>query len=106
MTSSTGWLLASSRTISSAWSKLPRRAITRAPCISAWASLPIAIFPSGTITAPRRPARAAYAAALAAVFPVEAQMIASAPDPFARDTATVIPRSLKLPVGFAPSSLR
>src|SRR4051812_13042639 len=33
-------------------------------------------------------------------------MIASAPAPFARDTASVIPRSLKLPVGFAPSSLR
>ena len=83
---------------------MPRSAITRAPCISAWASLPIAILPSGTITAPRSPARAAYAAALAAVLPVEAQMIASAPGPFARDTATVIPRSLKLPVGLAPSS--
>ena len=43
----------------SAWSKLPRSAITRAPCISAWASLPVAILPSGTITAPRSPARAA-----------------------------------------------
>ena len=32
---------------------------TRAPCISAWASLPVAILPSGTITAPRSPARAA-----------------------------------------------
>ncbi len=59
LTSSTGWRSASSRTISSASSKLPRRAITRAPCISAWASLPIAILPSGTITAPRSPARAA-----------------------------------------------
>ena len=39
----------------SASSKLPRSAITRAPCISAWASLPIAILPSGTITAPRMP---------------------------------------------------
>ncbi len=48
-----------SRTISSASSKFPRRAITRAPWISAWASLPIAILPSGTITAPRIPARAA-----------------------------------------------
>ena len=43
----------------SASSKLPWSAITRAPCISAWASLPIAILPSGTITAPRIPARAA-----------------------------------------------
>ena len=33
-------------------------------------------------------------------------MIASAPAPFARETATVIPRSLKLPVGLAPSSFR
>jgi hypothetical protein len=33
--------------------------MTRAPCISAWASLPIAILPSGTITAPRSPAFAA-----------------------------------------------
>src|SRR4051812_7550054 len=32
-------------------------------------------------------------------------MIASAPRPFARDTATVIPRSLKLPVGLVPSNL-
>src|SRR5213080_1799962 len=51
-----------SRTSLSATSKFPRSAITRAPCISAWASLPVAIFPSGTITAPRRPAFAAYAA--------------------------------------------
>jgi hypothetical protein len=59
LTSSIGCFWASSRTIRRASSKFPRRAITRAPCISAWASLPIAIFPSGTITAPRRPARAA-----------------------------------------------
>ena len=38
------------------------------------------------------------------MFPVEAQITASAPAPFARDTARVIPRSLKLAVGFAPSS--
>ena len=106
LTSSTGCFSASSRTISRAWSKFPSRAITLAPCMRACASLPIAIFPSGTITAPRRPARAAYAAQLAAVLPVEAQMIASAPAPFARETATVIPRSLKLPVGFAPSNFK
>jgi hypothetical protein len=58
-TSAIGWRSASSRTSSSAVSKLPRRAITRAPCTSAWASLPVAILPSGTITAPRRPAFAA-----------------------------------------------
>ena len=43
---------------------------------------------------------------LAAVFPVEAQMIAAAPAPFARETATVRPRYLKLYVGFASSNLR
>ncbi len=105
-TSSTGWRSTICFTSASAWSKLPRSEITRAPCITACASLPRAILPSGTITAPRIPARAAYAAALAAVFPVEAQMIASAPWPFAHDTVTVMPRSLKLPVGFMPSTFR
>ncbi len=66
----------------------------------------MAILPSGTITAPRRPARAAYAAGLAAVLPVDAQITASAPSPIAADTATVMPRSLKLPVGLAPSTFR
>ena len=59
LTSAIGWRSASSRTSFSASSKLPRSAITRAPCISAWASLPVAILPSGTITTPRSPARAA-----------------------------------------------
>ena len=39
------------------------------------------------------------------MFPVEAQMIASAPSSIAAETATVMPRSLNDPVGFAPSSL-
>ena len=59
LTSPIGWRSQSSRTSLSASSKFPRSAITRAPCISAWASLPVAILPSGTITAPRSPARAA-----------------------------------------------
>ena len=59
LTSDTGCFAASSRTTASASSKFPRSATTRAPCISAWASLPVAILPSGTITAPRSPARAA-----------------------------------------------
>jgi hypothetical protein len=50
------------------------------------------------------PARAAYAAAEAAVLPVEAQITASAPSRTAADTAHVMPRSLNEPVGFAPSS--
>ena len=39
------------------------------------------------------------------MFPVEAQTSARAPSSTAFDTASVIPRSLKLPVGFAPSHL-
>jgi hypothetical protein len=38
------------------------------------------------------------------VLPVEAQITASAPAPLARETATVMPRSLKLPVGLVPSN--
>ena len=49
------------------------------------------------------PARAAYAAALAAVLPVEAQSTARDPVSSAFATATTIPRSLNDPVGFAPS---
>ena len=59
LTSAIGWSSASARTSVSAWSKLPRSAMTRAPCMSAWASLPWAILPSGTITAHVSPARAA-----------------------------------------------
>ena len=59
LTSAIGWRWVSSRTSSRASSKLPRSATTRAPCMSAWASLPAAILPSGTITAPPIPARAA-----------------------------------------------
>ncbi len=71
--------------------------------MSAWASLPAAILPSGTITAPRTPARAAYAAADADVLPVEAQINARLPCSTAFDTATVMPRSLNEPVGFSAS---
>ena len=63
----------------------------------------MAILPSGTITAPVSPARAAYAAADAAVLPVDAQITASAPSRTAALTAQVIPRSLNEPVGLAPS---
>ena len=59
LTSTIGWVSVSSRTSSSAWSKLPASEITRAPCISVWAILPWAILPSGTITAQVIPARAA-----------------------------------------------
>ena len=38
------------------------------------------------------------------MLPVDAHTTASAPSPTAADTATVIPRSLNDPVGFAPST--
>ncbi len=47
----------------------------------------------------------AYAEAEAEVLPVEAQTTARAPAPAATLSATVIPRSLNEPVGFAPSTL-
>ena len=106
LTSTIGCAPVSSRTSSSARSKLPFSSITRAPCTSVWAILPCAILPSGTITAQRSPARPAYAAALAAVLPVEAQITALAPSRTDADTAHVIPRSLNEPVGLAPSSFR
>src|SRR3712207_5541131 len=95
-------LLASARQSS----KFPCTWSSCAPCTSAWASLPIAIFPWGTSTAQVSPARAAYAAALALVLPVEAQMTAFAPSSTALVMAIVMPRSLHEPVGLAPSTLR
>ena len=87
-------------------SKLPSTCSSLAPCTSAWASLPSAILPCGTSTAQVSPARAAYAAADALVLPVDAQMIALAPSSTALETAIVMPRSLKDPVGLAPSTFR
>ena len=52
-----------------------------------------------------RPALAAYAAADAEVFPVDAQTTACTPAPTATLSATVMPRSLNEPVGLAPSTL-
>src|SRR5258706_8459897 len=60
----------------------------------------------GTSTSAGNPANAAYAASDADVLPVEAQATAGAETRRAWVTATVIPRSLKEPVGFAPSSFR
>src|SRR3954452_6473261 len=96
----------SARTTSSAWSKFPRICTTCAPWINACASLPSAILPSGITTPQVMPARAAYAAALADVFPVDAQTTTFAPSSTALVMAIVMPRSLKEPVGFAPSTLR
>src|SRR5579875_3489905 len=50
------------------------------------------------------PALAAYAAAEADVLPVEPHTTALAPSSRALDMATVMPRSLHYPVGFAPST--
>ena len=69
----------SARTTSSAWSKFPRICTTCAPWINACASLPSAILPSGITTPQVMPARAAYAAALADVFPVDAHTTTFAP---------------------------
>ena len=68
--------------------------------------MPSAILPRGTSTAQVRPPRAAYAAALALVLPVEAQITERVPRPAAMLMATVMPRSLNEPVGFIPSTLR
>ena len=58
----------------------------------------------GTTTCARSPAAAAYAAAALAAFPADGIATSSAPNSSARDTARQRPRSLKLPVGFWPSS--
>lgn len=63
------------------------------------------MLPCGTSTAQVMPARAAYAAAEAAVLPVEAHSTASAPLATAAVRATVMPRSLNDPVGLRPSTL-
>lgn len=68
--------------------------------------MPSAILPRGTSTAETIPARTAYAAAEAEVLPVEAQMTAFAPSSLALVMAMVMPRSLKDPVGLAPSTFR
>src|ERR1700761_5486127 len=77
-----------------------------APCMTACASLPIAILPCGMSTAQVMPARAAYAAADAEVLPVDAHNTACWPRATASVTAIVIPRSLNEPVGLRPSTLR
>ena len=82
-----------------------RVARVRAPAARACASFPSATAPCGSRIAAAIPARAAYAAAEAAVLPVEAQTTARAPCASARETATVMPRSLNEPVGLALSSL-
>ena len=79
---------------------------TRAPWIAACESLPSATAPFGTMTNARMPARDAKAAAEAEVLPVEAQMTAREPISSAFEMATVMPRSLKEPVGLNPSHLR
>ena len=63
------------------------------------------MWPSGISTTQANPARDAYAAAEAEVLPVDAHTTALAPSSTAIEMAIVMPRSLKLPVGFAPSTL-
>ena len=94
-----------SRTRTRAESKFPCSTTMRAPCATACASLPSATLPSGTMTLQAIPAAAQYAAALAEVFPVEAQTAFFAPLSIAFARATTMPRSLNEPVGFIPSNL-
>ena len=101
-----GYLSVISRTKLKASSKFPLTAITLAPCIRACANFPRAIAPFGISTIHLIPDLAAYAAADAEVFPVEAHIIAFEPSSIALETAMVIPRSLKEPVGFKPSYFR
>ena len=105
-TRATGWDWASARTMRRQSSKLPSTASSVAPCTIACTSLPAAILPAGRMTAQPRPARTAYAAAEAEVLPVEAHTTIWVPVPATLLIAIVMPRSLKDPVGFAPSTLR
>src|SRR5258706_2684391 len=77
----------------------------RPPTARTWTSFELAAAPPATTIVASMPARAAYADADAAVLPVDAQMTPVAPRSTARVTATLIPRSLNEPVGFAPSHL-
>src|SRR5579884_4005246 len=97
---------APSRTIRSASSNDPSMGMTRAPWARACTSFPSATPPAGTTTKHGRPARAAYAAADADVFPVLAHTTARLPSSSAFVIASVMPRSLNEPVGLAPSHLR
>src|SRR5437762_534465 len=78
---------------------------TRAPTARTCTSFERAAAPATTTITASSPARAAYAALDAAVFPVDAQTRRVAPFSTALVTATLIPRSLNEPVGFAPSHL-
>ncbi len=71
----------------------------------ACASLPSATFPEGRSTMQPSPALAAYAANAAEVLPVEAHPTTLHPSSTALETPTVMPLSLKEPVGFVPSYL-
>src|SRR5437660_9833825 len=106
LTNSRWWRSHNSAASRSASSKFPASGTTCAPWATAWLSLPSATLPPGTTTTEGRRARAAYAAADADVLPVDAHTTALAPSSTALEIATVMPRSLKDPVGFAPSNFR
>ena len=103
LTNSISPSFAISLTISNASSKLPSIDTISAPYMTACDNFPSAILPSGITTIAFKPALAAYAAAEADVFPVEAHITIFFPCSFAFVTAITIPRSLNEPVGFAPS---
>src|SRR5579875_964634 len=85
-------------------SKFPSTWKISAPYAIACAIFPMAIFPLGTRTIQRRWALALYAASEAEVFPVDAHITLLYPSSTAFDTPTVIPLSLKDPVGLRPSN--
>src|SRR3712207_2686101 len=89
-----------------AWSKLPFMATTSAPYCKAWASFPMAMYPSGMRTIVLRPYLEPYAAAEAEVLPVLAHIMFLDPVSRALATAITMPLSLKEPVGFKPSYLK
>jgi len=85
--------------------KVPSTSAIVPPTARTCTSFEEAIAPAGTTIRASIPARAAYAAADAAVLPVDAHTSRVTPRSSARDTASAIPRSLNEPVGFAPSHL-
>ena len=99
-------VVASARARSRQSSKLPSTCTTWAPCTIAWASLPVAIRPgrqqheqaeAGRVLRTRPPTRRCC--------PSTRRRRPWRPAPAATLIATVMPRSLNEPVGFAPSTL-
>ena len=95
-----------SRTSRSASSKLPSMATTFAPYMKACASLPKAILPAGSSTMQAMPgARGVGGGGGGGIAGAGADHGLATPASTALEIATVMPRSLKEPVGLSPSYL-